>query len=376
MSRPIALGVALILALSLGPAGMSANKKVAQYQSQSRAVKGKIHAVKQKLAATKHKQHVVTSQLYSTQRTLDSTRQDLGETRDRLDDAKADLRRITDQLKRAERRLYERRSALTHRLTDAYKHPSPTYLAAIVTSQDAWSAMTRTKMVQQIVENDVRLVTEIRSLRAHIAQRHREQRVVVARVNTLQRRLSAREAEEKQLATLQYAQLDEIKADRASYERALDELIAESNRIASRIQALQATPAGRKRYARAFRGGFIHPVNGPVTSGFGMRFHPILKKTKLHTGVDFGCRTGTPVKAAASGTVIMAGWMGAYGNAVVIDHGGGVSTLYGHNSRLACHAGQDVKQGQVIAYSGSTGWSTGPHCHFEVRRNGVPVNPF
>lgn len=107
-----------------------------------------------------------------------------------------------------------------------------------------------------------------------------------------------------------------------------------------------------------------------------MRFHPILKKTKLHTGVDFACPSGTSVKAAASGTVIMAGWMGAYGNAVVIDHGGGVSTLYGHNSRVACRAGQEVKQGQVIAYSGSTGWSTGPHCHFEVRRNGVPVNPF
>ncbi|MCC6485635.1 MAG: peptidoglycan DD-metalloendopeptidase family protein [Armatimonadetes bacterium] len=376
MRRFLSLALALFLIVSSAPALISANKKVTEFQNRRNAVRGRIKEVKQKLAVTKHKQHVVTSQLYSTQRTLNSTRQDLGQTRSSLIRARADLRRISEQLKRAEARLLSSRTALTNRLTDAYKHPSPTYLAAIVTSQDAWSAMTRVKMVQQIVENDVRLVSQIRSLRQNIAERQVEQRATVARINTLQSRLGLKEAQEKRLATLQYAQLDEIRADRASYERALDELIAESNRIASRIQALQATPAGRARYAKAFKGGFIHPVNGRVSSGFGMRFHPILKKTKLHTGVDFACPSGTSVKAAASGTVIMAGWMGAYGNAVVIDHGGGVSTLYGHNSRVACRAGQEVKQGQVIAYSGSTGWSTGPHCHFEVRRNGVPVNPF
>jgi len=95
----------------------------------------------------------------------------------------------------------------------------------------------------------------------------------------------------------------------------------------------------------------------------------------MHTGIDIGVPQGTPVHAAADGTVITAGWGGGYGNMVIIGHAGGLSTLYGHNSRLACHAGEHVSRGEVIAYSGMTGTATGPHVHFEVRVNGVPKNP-
>jgi murein DD-endopeptidase MepM/ murein hydrolase activator NlpD len=106
-----------------------------------------------------------------------------------------------------------------------------------------------------------------------------------------------------------------------------------------------------------------------------MRYHPIVGRYKLHTGVDIACSIGTPIHAAAAGVVILAGTDRAYGNLVMIDHGGGVTTLYGHQSRLAVSTGATVKKGQIIGYSGNTGWSTGPHCHFEVRKHGVPVNP-
>jgi len=115
--------------------------------------------------------------------------------------------------------------------------------------------------------------------------------------------------------------------------------------------------------------GFIRPVPGPQTSGFGPRWG------RMHQGIDIGAPTGTPIVAAASGVVVMAGWMGGYGNAVIIDHGGGIATLYAHQSRIAVSVGQSVGQGQVIGYVGSTGNSTGPHLHFEVRVNGVPRNP-
>ena len=118
----------------------------------------------------------------------------------------------------------------------------------------------------------------------------------------------------------------------------------------------------------------IWPANGGVTSGYGYRVHPISGVTKLHTGIDIGAGMGTPIYAASGGTVVSAGVHGGYGNCIVIDHGGGIATLYGHMSGFAVSGGS-VSQGQVIGYVGSTGYSTGPHLHFEVRINGTPVNP-
>ena len=119
----------------------------------------------------------------------------------------------------------------------------------------------------------------------------------------------------------------------------------------------------------------IWPADGPITSYYGYRTHPIHGVRKLHTGLDIGAGHGQTVVAAADGTVIMSDWYGGYGQTVVIDHGGGISTLYAHNSALLVSVGQTVSQGQAIARVGSTGVSTGPHCHFEVRVNGVPEDP-
>ena len=119
------------------------------------------------------------------------------------------------------------------------------------------------------------------------------------------------------------------------------------------------------------------PISGArITSGFGMRRHPLLGYNKLHTGIDFGAARGTPIKAAGDGVVVHAGWRGSYGRAVVIKHTGKYSTLYAHMSKTAkLKKGQHVRQGQVIGYVGTTGRSTGPHLHYEVRKGGRPVNP-
>jgi murein DD-endopeptidase MepM/ murein hydrolase activator NlpD len=123
-------------------------------------------------------------------------------------------------------------------------------------------------------------------------------------------------------------------------------------------------------------GFFSLPIPGaPVTSGFGPRVHPIFHTVRVHTGVDFGAGYGTPIRAAADGTVVEAGWLGGYGNATVIDHGKGMATLYGHQSKILVSQGQSVKRAQVIGLVGATGFATGPHLHFEVRIDGTPVNP-
>jgi murein DD-endopeptidase MepM/ murein hydrolase activator NlpD len=117
------------------------------------------------------------------------------------------------------------------------------------------------------------------------------------------------------------------------------------------------------------------PSDAPITSPYGWRIHPKLGYQRLHTGIDFGASFGSTVKAADGGVVAFSGWKGGYGNAVIINHGQGISTLYGHSSQLLVQAGQRVKQGDAIALVGSTGLSTGPHIHFEVRENGISVDP-
>jgi murein DD-endopeptidase MepM/ murein hydrolase activator NlpD len=117
------------------------------------------------------------------------------------------------------------------------------------------------------------------------------------------------------------------------------------------------------------------PVAGRVTSGFGERFHPILGYVRFHAGVDLGASAGTPIVAAADGRVVAAGWHGGYGRQVAIAHANGIETTYGHMSRIAAFPGEMVRRGQVIGYVGSSGLSTGPHLHFEVTKNGRPVNP-
>jgi murein DD-endopeptidase MepM/ murein hydrolase activator NlpD len=117
------------------------------------------------------------------------------------------------------------------------------------------------------------------------------------------------------------------------------------------------------------------PVQGRLTSGFGERFHPILGYERFHAGLDLAAAAGTPIVAAADGKVMSAGWTGGYGQAVEIAHAGGIETKYGHMSRIAAYAGEVVHRGDIIGYVGSTGLSTGPHLHFEVMKNGRPVNP-
>jgi murein DD-endopeptidase MepM/ murein hydrolase activator NlpD len=156
-----------------------------------------------------------------------------------------------------------------------------------------------------------------------------------------------------------------------------------SRAMASSLQLVRWNANGRSEWINAANadrpapsvGGLMMPANGPVTSYFGYRYHPILHFTRFHAGLDIGAGWGSPIVAAADGQVIGAGWSGGYGREVQIAHGGGIVSLYGHMSEIVAQPGSFVRAGQVIGYVGSSGLSTGPHLHFEVRQGGQPVNP-
>ncbi len=170
------------------------------------------------------------------------------------------------------------------------------------------------------------------------------------------------------------AMISKLKTDRAAFERSERELARQSLIIQGLIAKNDKTST-----VEAATGAFLRPCGGRITSYFGYRTHPIFKRTIYHSGIDIGAPTGTPIKAANSGRVIYTGWYGGYGKVVIIDHGKvngrPTSTLYAHQSSIAVSNGQNVSRGQVVGYVGSTGYSTGPHLHFEVRINGKPVNP-
>jgi len=168
--------------------------------------------------------------------------------------------------------------------------------------------------------------------------------------------------------------LDQVRDRKAEFEAQINSLQAESDAIAAFLRALPSASTGG--VVISGHGVLSVPIPGaPITSTFGPRVHPIFGTVRMHTGIDFGASTGTPVRAAADGTVVSAGPYGGYGNATIIDHGNGLATLYGHQSRILVASGQRVTRGQVIGLVGSTGYATGPHLHFEVRVNGTPVDP-
>ena len=162
------------------------------------------------------------------------------------------------------------------------------------------------------------------------------------------------------------AAIEDIRARKADFEAQYNAVQAQIAAMVSRGNPTPPTPGNHR---------FIWPVNGPIASPFGPRVQPIIGASTFHPGVDIAVSQGTPIKAAGDGVVRMAGPNGGYGNFTLIDHGGGLATGYGHQSRIAVSVGQQVSTGQVIGYVGSTGTSTGPHLHWEVRVNGSPVNP-
>ena len=374
-------GLIGLLALQAPSAARSHHAKQPHGSKQSLAkklanVNHNISVMQAKLAKTKKMQRSAAQRLAESEHKLVITRSELHSAQNQLQDTRHHLVLTKDELHKVQTHLETRNELLSNRLSDTYKHGGINYLSVLIGSTDFWDLLSRGHMIRHILNSDIQLIDGIKHDKTVV-----EQKKAVLQVQ--EQKKAALEQQKSTLTRVAYVQtvqrsqiLSEISQERRREESDLRQWESNSRQIEAMIRAMQRTPKGRQRMVKAYHGRLIIPVSGyHITDPFGMRYHPILHQYRMHTGVDLACPKGTIIHAAGDGVVIFAGWYGAYGNAIIIDHGGGVSTVYGHCSSLIAHTGMSVKQGQQIARVGSTGLSTGPHCHFEVRHNGHPVQP-
>ncbi len=286
-----------------------------------------------------------------------------------LDETDSRIEENEEKLKTAEKDYKRKSDRLGKRVRDIYINGQISYLDVLFGAKDFSDFMTRMDLLKRIIQQDYDLVQAVLEEKTQIeaARRLLEQDKLVQEKQAGEAKAARDIKVEKQRK--RQALIDKMETDKEVYDRQYDELMAASKQIEQMIRS------SGYRMPVSGSGTMIWPVGGTITSEFGWRTHPIFGTSRFHSGIDIGADYGTPICAAQSGTVTYAGWISGYGNTVMIDHGGGIVTLYGHNQSVAVGVGQGVSQGDVIAYCGSTGNSTGPHCHFEVRQNGEPVSP-
>ena len=333
----------------------------------------------------------VSEQLRQIEEQLRQATAELGTIKEQRVAVENDITLNERQLAEAQKRLEGRESVFYKRVRDIYINGRLSYLDVVIGSKDFSDFANRLEVLKRIIDSDITLINEIKKERAEIEAHKQKLEADRAKLVELEKAALAKQAEIEQKKAERNVVLQKAQNDRATAMQAIEELNASSAQVSAMLKERQAARAAAVAAAAAAAqssggqgasdnwvqgtGQLGWPVSGEITSPYGYRVHPIWGTTIYHSGIDIGVDEGTPVHAADGGVVVWSGWMGGYGYAVVIDHGNGLSTLYGHNSELAVDEGQSVAKGQVISYAGSTGNSTGPHVHFEVRVNGDPVDP-
>lgn len=361
----------------------------------------KISGLRDEIAAAKRKEGVLTTEIQAAGQRIDalgggiaSLSADIGQLekelsvhRNRLDTLVDRIHEQSQDIERLQREFRIAQARLEQRLVELYQTEETDSFGILLQIQSLGDLVDELEYFEQIGRQDQAITAQIRALRIELKaarEATRETKAeVAAETQALARktaeRIAARDELVAQQSALAAAQANRqgilagVQQSRHEAEEDVETMRAESAQLASQIQAAASNGGGGgggggSSGSGTSASGFIWPVNGVVTSGFGWRWG------RMHEGIDIAAPTGTPIRAAAAGTVIYAGTMSGYGNIVIVDHGNGLATAYAHQSAIYVGGGQ-VSQGTVLGAVGTTGNSTGPHLHFEVRVNGSPVDP-
>ncbi len=311
---------------------------------------------------------------------LDTLRKNVRVTDIQIKDNQKKIRQAREQLQKLGLRLQEleydlnkKRDATSARLRYLQRQQLQRWWVTLLSSRDLNQFADRRRQIERIYDGDRQLLGDL----TQKSQRVDNQRTqIVAQTNEIEllnQKLKYQKANIEAEAVAQQNTIDRLKSDRKSLTQAEDRLAEDSRRLSQIILAKVQPYSGLVLPPGS--GQLMYPTIGPVTSNFGWRTHPILGTERFHSGIDFGADFGSLIYASERGRVIYADWYGGYGNAVIVDHGNGMTTLYAHASELYVKDGDVVEKGQPVAAVGSTGFSTGPHLHFELRANGEPVDP-
>jgi len=374
------VAILLIIALLIGttsfifsqPAVGADEDALSAYQQEKRDLQAKMKAQQAKVRAADASLKTFQGQLSNLEAQIAEAEGDLASLDKNLVAADVQLQVANSELNKTQNKLDARTGALKTRLRDSYMYGQMTMVDVLVDSGTMEEFITQSYYLEKILAYDMDLVdsiedtlSELEVKKANIQKKKSNIEQLIAAQNEAKLQL---ESQQKEKATLVAA----AENDKETAEKAYAEMEALSKELTSRIKTLQAA-LGYGQGTGVL--GWPLPGRTYISSYFGPRTHPLTKKKSTHTGIDIPAPTGTAIKASDSGKVLLAEWLGAYGNAIIIDHGGNISTMYGHLSAIGVSVGQDVNKGDTIGKVGSTGWSTGAHLHFEVRINGTPKNP-
>jgi murein DD-endopeptidase MepM/ murein hydrolase activator NlpD len=387
MRRLLALaGLALVVA---APAAADDIGKKASVDARIAALQARIDASKGQEGVLSSQLSEVATELQDAQAAVETAQASVDSLEAELTSARAQLDRLSEQLAAQTARLARLQAEyvrvvgiLEARVRTAYMDEPPDMLSFLVSASSFDDLVDNVDFLDRIGRQDQRVAADVARARRNAAAERaatiQTRRLQAAAVSVIGARADAARAARDRLAadrdrlvtveSIKQSALADTRETRAEYVGEVESLAAESAALADRIRAAQAG-AGSTGTGQPSAAGFVWPCEGVVVSGFGVRWG------RMHEGIDIACAYGAPVHAAAAGTVIYAGWMQGYGNLVVLDHGNGISTAYAHASAILVSIGQTVGQGNEVSLVGATGHATGPHLHFEVRVNGVAVDP-
>lgn len=341
-------------------------------QEELARIQRRLDAERRRLDKTRHRERRLSNDVQRLDRRLEDTAARLARLSTDLQRTRLRAEAAAGALAGAEMALARRRTVLAGRLRDVNRYGRAGYLDVVLGASSFPEFVTRARLVTAVVRSDARLIQSYTEDRDQVARLRDDLTAQQQRLGALVRETEERRRQLSEQLEAKRAALDAIVRERAAAEQAVRDLEEDSAELEALIQRLQGGVGPQARWSLA---AIVWPLRGRVTSRFGLRRHPIFRLRQFHQGVDISAAMGAPVRAAFDGMVLYAGWFGGYGKLVVIDHGDGFSTLYGHLSTIDIGPGQQVTRGQVIGRVGSTGYSTGPHLHFEIRHRGKPINP-